>query len=416
MTSPSETPPVGRWAAFQNSAFMTYWLSRVASSFAMQIQTVAVGWQVYDLTRDPLDLGLVGLSQFLPALLLVLVTGAVADRFRRRTIMAVCIAIEALCAAALLAFTQIELHSAVPIFIVLGVFGTARAFYGPAQQSLVPNLVPPQILSSAIALNSLSWQFATITGPVAGGLLYGVSPQAAYGTAAVLFVHRRRPDPARAAPDAADRSREPANWETIVAGFRYIWHEKIVLGAISLDLFAVLLGGATALLPVYARDILEVGPWGLGLLRSGPAIGAIAVALYLTTHPLRDHAGLVMFVCVGVFGLGDDRLRRLDDRLALGRRADRHGRRRHGERLRARDADPAVDAGSGARPRQCGERRSSSARRTSSASSAPAFRPALIGTVPAVVIGGIGTLAVDGALVCAGSRSFAAPGISSGRV
>ena len=303
MTSPSETPPVGRWAAFQNSAFMTYWLSRVASSFAMQIQTVAVGWQVYDLTRDPLDLGLVGLSQFLPALLLVLVTGAVADRFRRRTIMAVCIGIEALCAAALLAFTQIELHSAAPIFIVLAAFGTARAFYGPAQQSLVPNLVPPQILSSAIALNSLSWQFATISGPVAGGLLYGVSPQAAYGTATlllvvagilILFV-----------PRPAQRTmREPANWETIVAGIRYIWREKIVLGAISLDLFAVLLGGATALLPVYARDILEVGPWGLGLLRSGPAIGAIAVAVYLTTHPLRDHAGLVMFLCVGVFGIG----------------------------------------------------------------------------------------------------------------
>ena len=145
----------------------------------MQIQTVAVGWQVYDLTRDPLDLGLVGLSQFLPALLLVLVTGAVADRFRRRTIMAVCIGIEALCAVALLAFTAIEQsRRPLPIFVVLAVFGTARAFYGPAQQSLLPNLVPPHMLSSAIALNSLSWQIATITGPVAGGLLYGVSPQA----------------------------------------------------------------------------------------------------------------------------------------------------------------------------------------------------------------------------------------------
>ncbi len=303
MTSPSETLPVGRWAAFQNSAFMKYWLSRLASSFAAQIQTVAVGWQVYDLTRDPLDLGLVGLSQFLPALLLVLVTGAVADRFRRRTIMAVCIGIEAICSAALLAFALTGIHTPLPIFIVLVVFGTARAFYGPAQQSLVPNLVPVAVLSSAIALNSLSWQCATIIGPVAGGLLYGVSPFAAYGIATALFLGAAVL--ILLVPQPAQRTRrEPASWETIVAGFRYIWHEKIVLGAISLDLFAVLLGGATALLPVYARDILNVGPWGLGLLRSGPAIGAIAVAVYLTTRPLRDHAGLLMFLCVGMFGLG----------------------------------------------------------------------------------------------------------------
>src|SRR5882724_2266283 len=244
MTSLSETAPVGRWAAFQNSAFLKYWLSRLASSFSAQIQTVAVGWQVYDLTRNPLDLGFVGISQFLPALLLVLVTGAVADRFRRRTIMAVTIGIEVLCAAALLAFTQVGIHSPLPIFVVLVVFGTARAFYGPAQQSLVPNLVPTPVLSSAIALNSLSWQCATIIGPVAGGLLYGLSPQVAYGTATALFLAAAIlillvPRPAqRTLP-------EPANWERIVAGFRYIWREKIVLGAISLDLFAVLLGGAT---------------------------------------------------------------------------------------------------------------------------------------------------------------------------
>ena len=301
MTPASETLTSDRWAAFRNGAFMRYWFSRLASSFAAQIQTVAVGWQVYDLTRNPLDLGLVGLSQFFPALLLVLVTGVVADRFRRRTIMAVCTAIEALCAVALLVFTHLTLSSAAPIFIVLIVFGTARAFYGPAQQSLVPNLVPPAILSSAIALNSMSWQAATIIGPVAGGLLYGIAPGIAYGTAAALFLVAGIlillvPRPAQHTHAAR------ANWETIVAGFRYIWHEKIVLGAISLDLFAVLLGGATALLPVYARDILDVGPWGLGLLRSGPAIGAIAVAVYLTAHPLRNHAGLLMFFFVGVFG------------------------------------------------------------------------------------------------------------------
>ena len=233
----------------------------------------------------------------------MLVTGAVADRFRRRTIMAVCIGIEALCAAALVAFTAFGLHSPLPVFVVLVAFGTARAFYGPAQQSLVPNLVPPPVLSSAIALNSLSWQCATIIGPVAGGMLYGIAPNAAYGTAVALFVLAAVL--IQLVPRPAQRTlSEPATWQTIVAGFRYIWYEKIVLGAISLDLFAVLLGGATALLPVYARDILDVGPWGLGLLRSGPAIGAIAVAVYLTTHPLRDHAGFWMFVCVGLFGFG----------------------------------------------------------------------------------------------------------------
>jgi len=302
MTALSETEPASRWAAFQNAAFMKYWLSRLAAGFAVQIQTVAVGWQVYDLTRDPLDLGFVGLSQFLPALLLVLVTGAVADRFRRRTIMAVCLALEALCAAALLAFSAADMNAVWLVFLILAGFGTARAFYGPAQQSLMPNIVPPEILGNAIALSSTGWQIATIVGPVTGGLLYGISPEVAYGTTLVLLLVSGVL--ILLVPRPAQRTKaEPATWETIVAGFRYIWHEKIVLGAISLDLFAVLLGGATALLPVYARDILEVGPWGLGLLRAGPAIGAIAVALYLTTHTIRDHAGLYMFAFVALFGL-----------------------------------------------------------------------------------------------------------------
>ncbi len=291
-----------RWAAFQNTAFLRYWLSRLASGFAVQVQTVAVGWQVYDITRNPLDLGFVGLSQFAPALLLVLVTGTVADRYRRRTVMAVCLAIEALCASALLAFTIAGSQRVWLIFIILAAFGTARAFYNPAQQSLLPNLVPPAILANAIALSSAGWQLATICGPVAGGLLYDVSPVHAYSTAIgllivsgilILLVPRQA---RRVVPTQA-------SWETIVAGFRYIWHEKVVLGAISLDLFAVLLGGATALLPVYARDILHVDASGLGLLRSGQAIGGIAVALYLTTHSIRDHAGLWMFVFVGIFGL-----------------------------------------------------------------------------------------------------------------
>ena len=302
MTSSSEALPSARWAAFQNAAFMKYWLSRLASGFAVQIQTVAVSWQVYEITGNPLDLGFIGLSQFLPALALVLVTGAVADRFRRRTIMAVCLGFEALCAAALLAFTLTEMRAVWLVFIILAGFGTARAFYGPAQQSLLPNLVPPELLGNAIALSSAGWQIATIVGPVTGGILYDLSSELAYGAAfalllgsAVLILLVPRPPQRQAA--------EPATWDTIVAGFRYIWREKIVLGAISLDLFAVLLGGAVALLPVYAKDILHVEASGLGLLRAGQAIGAIGVALYLTTHSIRDHAGRIMFIFVGVFGL-----------------------------------------------------------------------------------------------------------------
>jgi MFS family permease len=300
MTTAAEAAP-SRWAAFQNRAFMKYWLARLAASFAAQIQVVAVGWQVYEMTRDPLDLGLIGLSQFLPALLLVLVTGAAADRFRRRTIMAVCLAAEAVCAGALLAFTLSGSDAVALVFLILVAFGTARAFFGPAQQSLLPNIVPPQLLSNAVALNSSSWQLATIVGPVAGGLLFGISPVAAYGASILLLVVAtvlillvpRPPQRTHA---------EPATWQTVVAGFRYIWHEKIVLGAISLDLFAVLLGGATALMPVYAHDILQVDATGLGLLRAAPAFGAIPVALYLTAHPIRDHAGFWMFVFVALFG------------------------------------------------------------------------------------------------------------------
>jgi MFS family permease len=279
-----------------------FWASRLLASFAALVVSVAVGWQVYDLTRNPFDLGLVGLVQFLPALLLVLVTGAVADRFNRRLIMALCQVVEGACGLALLVMTATGVITVGAIFAILVTFGTARAFINPASQSLLPNLVPAEDLASAIALNSTAWQVATIVGPVAGGLLYGISAEAAYGTAFALFVIAAvlialvRKPPQKTVLDRP-------SWETVIAGFRYVWRDKIVLGAISLDLFAVLLGGATALLPAYARDILEVGPWGLGLLRGAPGIGAIAVALYLSLRPVRDHAGIIMFVCVILFGL-----------------------------------------------------------------------------------------------------------------
>ena len=345
------TAPQPAWAALRHRGFALLWGARLAAAFATQVVSVAIGWRVYDLTRDPFDLGIVGLVQFAPALLLVLVTGTVADRYNRRVIVAVCLAAEALCAAALLVLALRDHTSVLLIFCVLFVFGIARAFLNPAQQSLIPNLVPAEALASAIALTSSTSQFAVIVGPVAGGLLYGVGAPVPFAVGAALFglavVF------AALIPKPPQKTvHQPATWSTVVAGFRYIWHEKVVLGAISLDLFAVLLGGAVALLPAYARDILEVGPWGLGLLRAAPGVGALVVAAWLAVRPVRDHAGLVMFACVALFGVFDPGLRPFDHGLAVGRRAGAGRRRRHGQRLRPRDPDPVVDAGCRSRPRQ----------------------------------------------------------------
>lgn len=290
------------YAAFRHAAFLKFWIARFLTAFATQVISVSVGWQIYDLTRNPLDLGLVGIIQFAPALLLVLVTGAAADRFGRRLIMGFSILIEVLCALALLVLTMNGLTSPLPIFAVLAVFGIARAFFGPASASLVANLVPRETFANAVAWNSSAWQTATIVGPVAGGLLYGLSPLSGYAVAtammavAAVLIFLIPAPPAR---DSANR----ATTDALFAGFRFIWKEKVVLGAISLDLFAVLLSGAIALMPVYARDILELGPWGLGLLRAAPGIGAILVGIWLTRHPIRDHAGALMFAFVAMFGV-----------------------------------------------------------------------------------------------------------------
>ncbi len=293
--------PDQRYAAFRHRSFLSYWASRFLTTFAAQIVSVAVGWQMYDLTRDPFDLGLVGIVQFLPSLLLVLVTGVVADRFGRRLIMALAILVEAACALALLVLSLRHAGGPLPIFAVLALFGMARAFFGPASASLFANLVPPEDFANAIAWNSSAWQTATILGPVAGGLLYGLSAEVAYGTAAVLMLLAGILVFTIPRPEQRSATEKPT-MQTLFAGFGYIWSEKVVLGAISLDLFAVLLSGASALLPVYARDILDLGPWGLGLLRSAPGVGAICVAIWLAGHPLRDHAGRIMLTFVALFG------------------------------------------------------------------------------------------------------------------
>lgn len=291
-----------RYAAFRHKPFVRFWLARFLATFSTQVVSVAVGWQIYDLTRNPFDLGLVGIVQFLPSLLLVLVTGVVADRYGRRLIMGLSAFLEAACAAAILLLTLRGLSSPLPIFGVLAVFGIARAFFGPASASLVANLVPKEDFANAVAWNSSAWQTATIVGPVAGGLLYGIGAEVAYGAAALLMLASGLLVFSIPRPDQRNETDKPT-LETLFAGFRYIWGEKVVLGAISLDLFAVLLSGAVALLPVYARDILELGPWGLGLLRAAPGVGAITVAIWLTGHPIRNHAGAIMLFFVALFGL-----------------------------------------------------------------------------------------------------------------
>ena len=299
--STDDAPPVPSDKAFHYTSYRLFWFASASASFAANIISVSVGWQIYDITRDPLFLGYVGLVQFLPALLLVLVTGLAADTFPRRVIMAVCLGVETIGGLILLASAFGHFDEIWPIYMALLLIGTARAFLSPAASSLAPNLVPPEALGNALTLNGTAWQAANIVGPAIGGLLYGISASTAYGTAIALVAIASILVLSIPRPPQMSR-REPTSAETLLAGFRYIWNQKIVLGAISLDLFAVLLGGAVALLPVYARDILDVGPWGLGLLRSAPGIGAIFVAIVLQRFPVRDHAGAILFVCVALFG------------------------------------------------------------------------------------------------------------------
>ena len=289
-------------SAFTYPSFQRYWAARLCVTLAIQMQAVAIGWQVYDLTRRPLDLGLVGLAQFLPSLGLALVTGHVADRYDRRTVMALCIIVEALCAVLFLTFTLQDGTNTPFLFGVLVLFGTARAFEFPASVALMPNLVPPRLFTNAAAWSSSAWQAATIVGPAIGGLLYAIGPEAVYGCCVLMFllsvflVNTIR-------IEQREKEQMAATWESVVAGISFIRGQPVVLGAVSLDLFAVLLGGATALLPVYARDILYVGPWGLGLLRSAPAVGALVTALLVARRPIQRHAGAILLGAVGIFGL-----------------------------------------------------------------------------------------------------------------
>jgi MFS family permease len=294
--------PSTRRALFHNRDFAFLLAARFLATLAVQMQTVAVGWQVYEVTRDPLDLGLIGLSQFLPFVLLILPAGHVADRHDRRRILAACFAVECVCALLLLAFAACGLESAVPVFAVMVLFGAARAFAMPTSQALLPNLVSREQFGTAVALNSSTWQVATIAGPALGGIVYLAGAPTVYASVAVLLAIAVALVLALrgGAPEA--RPNESPGWESLLSGLRFVRSRRLVLGAISLDLFAVLFGGATALLPVFAADVLAVGPTGLGWLRTAPGIGAAACGIALGLLPIARQVGRWMFAGVIVYG------------------------------------------------------------------------------------------------------------------
>ncbi len=289
-------------ALLTHPGFTRFLAARLCVSVAVQMQTVAVGWQIYETTRDPLDLGLIGLSQFLPFVLLVLPAGHFADRHVRQRVLSGCYAVELLCALLLLAFTLAELTVVWPVFAVMVLFGAARAFAMPTGQALLPNLVPPALFGRAVAVNSTTWQLSTIAGPAVGGLVYLLGAEVVYasvatllGAAVVMMLGVRAPPP--------PPSEDGISVHALLEGLRFVYRRKIVFAAISLDLFAVLFGGATALLPAYASDVLAVGPEGLGLLRAAPGVGAAIVAVALAWRPLTRHVGPTMLGGVALFGV-----------------------------------------------------------------------------------------------------------------
>src|SRR5438876_1079851 len=291
-------------AAFRHMDFSLYQIERFLIVAALEMQSVAVGWQVYEITKRPLDLGLVGLAQFLPGILLFPISGHASDRFERRDVLSACYAGYALCFALLLALAQRGLQSVTAIYVVLVMIGAVRSFNSTASRSILPQLVPEQHFPNAVAWNATTFQAATILGPAFGGVLYALfrGPSAVYAIALITAVGATI-STFRIKPSEQARPREPMSLKTVFAGLHFIWRQKLILGAISLDLFAVLLGGAVALLPVYAREILHTGPWGLGLLRSAPGVGAGIMAILLAHRPLRRRMGAIMLWCVAGFGV-----------------------------------------------------------------------------------------------------------------
>ena len=288
-------------AVLRYRGYAAYAAARFCTTLCWQMLSVAVGWQVYALTRNPLDLGYLGLVQFLPFVLLVLPGGHVADHTDRRLVLITAYTASALCAGTLAWFSLSGLMSVWPIFAVMVVFGAGRAFWMPASQAMTPNLVPPEAFPSAVALNSMLFEAGVIAGPALGGVLYLIGPSVVYCTVAgmllvaVTLIFTIKPVRAREAAESSHTA-------DLLDGLRYVLHRRALLGAISLDLFGVLFGGATALLPAYARDVLHVGPAGLGLLRTATGLGATITAVFLVVSPIERHVGRWMFAGVTLFG------------------------------------------------------------------------------------------------------------------
>ena len=297
MTAPDSGPSLGG-----NRSFILFWLARVSASLALQMQVVAVGWQVYDMTSRPLDLGLVGLAQFVPAFLLVLVAGAVADRYDRSRVVRLSQLTEAFSGFMLAVGTWQGFLTRDLILALVFVLGAGRAFEAPTLQALLPRLVPLPVLPRAVAGSASANQAATIAGPAVGGFLYVVSPTLVYALCAALFVSASILVALIRIEQVAPR-REKVDLAALFAGITFIRNSPLILGATSLDMFAVLFAGATALLPIYAKDIFQVGPWGLGIMRAMPAVGALLMAVALARWPLMRNAGRKMYVAVALFGV-----------------------------------------------------------------------------------------------------------------
>jgi MFS family permease len=294
--------PATPFVAFEFRDFRLFQASALLSTIGLQMQAVAVGWQVYALTGKALDLGYVGLALFAPSLVFAMITGQAADRIDRRKLLIACHALLLVASFSLFVVTELT-RSTLAIYAILLVIGTARAFQAPTGQALMPNLVPLSAFPNAVAWSSTTWQISVVAGPALGGLLYAVSGAGGvYAcatlleliTVCVLLAIRTR---------SAGKEQTRNSMRELSAGLRFVWQKPVIFGAISLDLFAVLFGGAVALLPIYARDILHTGPSGLGLLRSAPAVGALVIALWLAYRPVLRSAGVTMFACVAVFGL-----------------------------------------------------------------------------------------------------------------
>jgi MFS family permease len=295
---------------FRIPAFRAFWLARLTATIAQMAMVIVIGWQVYDIARHTMDpkaaalrLGIIGLVQFAPLFFLTLVTGWTADRVDRRWIARASVFLELLCALALGFFAWTNTTSLGALYVVAALLGVARAVAGPALGALAPNLVPRKILPNAIALSSIAWQSGAIMGPALGGYLYALAPVAPYAGSASLFIVSLIGLFAIPKVESVRAAATMHPWQQMIEGLRYVRHNRLVLGAISLDLFAVLLGGATAMLPVYARDVLHAGPAGLGHLRAAPAVGATLTAAYFAFRPLKSEVGLKMLGAVGLFGV-----------------------------------------------------------------------------------------------------------------